>query len=81
MLTPALRVLSDRGVWRRRDLEAAVCDHLGLTDAQRAEVLSSGQLRTQNWIGWALSGLVRADRRSARTGASNRHGKMKIAHR
>lgn len=61
MLTPALRVLSDREVWRRRDLEAAVCDHLGLTDEQRAEVLSSGQLRTQNRIGWALSGLVRAE--------------------
>ncbi|WP_410876381.1 restriction endonuclease [Nocardia sp. A7] len=61
MLTPALRVLSDREVWRRRDLEAAVCDYLGLTAEQRSELLSSGQLRTQNRIGWALSGLVRAE--------------------
>ncbi|MFI5503454.1 winged helix-turn-helix domain-containing protein [Nocardia asteroides] len=61
MLTPILTVLEDDKVWRRRDLVNAVCNHLGLTPDQRSEVLPSGQLRADNRIGWALSGLVRAD--------------------
>lgn len=61
MLTPILTVLEDDKVWRRRDLVDAVCNHLALTADQRSEVLPSGQLRADNRIGWALSGLVRAD--------------------
>ena len=58
---PVLSVLSD-GVERtlrglRRDVSALV----GLTDEQRAEVLSSGQSRADNRIGWAASYLTRVD--------------------
>jgi restriction system protein len=54
-------VLTDGEVWRKRDLHAAVADHLGITAEQRAEVLESGrQSRLDNRIGWALSGLCRA---------------------
>ncbi|AOW95250.1 restriction endonuclease [Rhodococcus sp. WMMA185] len=59
-LTPALKVLSDGRTWRKRDLHAAVADHVGLSADQRAEVLPSGQSRSDNRIGWALSGLYRA---------------------
>nr|WP_072753405.1 restriction endonuclease [Rhodococcus maanshanensis] len=59
-LTPVLEVLSDGSTWRKRELRAAVADHVGLTAAQRAEVLSSGKSRADNRIGWALSGLSRA---------------------
>lgn len=61
LLTPILEVLADGEIWRRRELVVAVCDHIGLTDAQRAEVLPSGQQRASNRIGWALSALVRAE--------------------
>lgn len=60
-LTPILEVLADGEVWRTRELVTAVCDHIGLTDTQRAEVLPSGQRRAPNRIGWALSALVRAE--------------------
>ena len=59
-LTPVLEVLNDGGTWRKRDLHAAVEDHVGLSTEQRAEVLPSGQGRADNRIGWALSGLSRA---------------------
>lgn len=59
-LTPVLEVLSDGGTWRKRDLHVAVEDHVGLTVEQRAETLPSGQGRADNRIGWALSGLYRA---------------------
>ncbi len=60
LLTPVLEVLNDGGTWRKRDLHAAVEDHVGLSTEQRAEVLPSGQGRADNRIGWALSGLSRA---------------------
>ncbi|KAA0025074.1 restriction endonuclease [Antrihabitans cavernicola] len=60
-LSPILKVLSDGGTWRKRELHEAVANHLALTDDQRAEVLSSGQHRVDNRIGWALSGLNRAE--------------------
>lgn len=60
-LTPVLEILSDGGVWRKRDLHDAVSKHVGLTQDQREEVLSSGQRRVDNRIGWALSGLNRAE--------------------
>lgn len=61
MLTPILKVLDDGAVWRKRELEVAVCDHIGLTADQRSETLPSGQFRALNRIGWALSGLTRAE--------------------
>ena len=60
-LTPVLEVLSDGEVWKKRELHEAVLDHLGLTPDQRAEVLPSGQHRADNRVGWALSGLNRAE--------------------
>ena len=60
-LSPILQVLSDGGTWRKRELHEAVANHLALTDDQRAEVLSSGQRRVDNRIGWVLSGLNRAE--------------------
>lgn len=60
-LTPVLEVLSDGNAWKRRELRDATFDHLGLTPEQRAEVLTSGQLRSDNRFGWALSGLYRAE--------------------
>lgn len=59
-LAPVLEVLTDGQIWRKRDLHVAVENHVGLTVEQRAEVLPSGQLRVDNRIGWALSGLYRA---------------------
>ncbi|MDG3009195.1 restriction endonuclease [Rhodococcus sp. D2-41] len=59
-LTPVLEVLSDGDTWKKRDLHEAVADHLGLTAEQRAETLPSGQGRADNRVGWALSGLYRA---------------------
>ena len=56
-----LQVLSDGQPWKRRDLQEAVCDHVGLTAEQRQEVLPSGQNRAVNRIGWALSVLSRAE--------------------
>ncbi|MBO0854415.1 MAG: restriction endonuclease [Nocardia sp.] len=60
-LTPVLQVLSDGRLRKRRDLQAAVFDHMGLTTEERAEVLPSGQHRANNRLGWALSGLYRAE--------------------
>lgn len=59
-LTPVLEVLTDGQVWRKRELHMAVADHLGISAEQRTEVLSSGQSRLDNRVGWALSGLYRA---------------------
>ncbi|WP_280383901.1 restriction endonuclease [Nocardia wallacei] len=60
-LTPVLAVLGDGRVWKKRDLEKAVFDRLDLTAEQLEEVLPSGQARARNRIGWALSGLGRAE--------------------
>ncbi len=47
--------------WKTRDQYKAVCDHVGLTEAQRAETLQSGQSRAENRIGWAVSALYKAE--------------------
>jgi restriction system protein len=61
MLKPVLEVMADGSTWKRRELFKAVCDHLGLTDEQRAERLSSGESRAENRIGWAVSALYKAE--------------------
>jgi restriction system protein len=58
---PVLRVLSDGETRSLRELRQAVADEVGLTPEQRAETLLSGQLRTDNRIGWAASYLCRVD--------------------
>lgn len=40
-LTPILEVLADGEVWRKCELVTAVCGQIGITEAQRAEVLPS----------------------------------------
>ena len=60
-MAPVLEVLLDGQVERLRDLYGLVADHLNLTEAQRAEVLSSGMLRHHDRIGWAVSDLLRAE--------------------
>lgn len=60
-MLPVLQVLSDGEVRARRPLRDATFAHMGLTDAQLAERLASGQSRAENRIGWAISDLVRAE--------------------
>ena len=57
---PLLEVLADGRTWQKRDMERAIVAHVGLTDEQIAETLSSGQPRALNRIGWATSALRRA---------------------
>ncbi|BBX09948.1 winged helix-turn-helix domain-containing protein [Mycolicibacterium aichiense] len=60
-LKPVLEVLADGKVWKRRELLEAVCNHVGLTDEQRLEPLSSGESRAENRVGWAVSALYKAE--------------------
>lgn len=60
-MVPVLKVLLDGQTRRLRDLYGLVADHVELTEAQRAEVLSSGMLRHHDRIGWAVSDLTRAE--------------------
>ncbi|PKQ21764.1 MAG: restriction endonuclease [Actinobacteria bacterium HGW-Actinobacteria-5] len=58
-MTPCLAVLSDGSTRSRREMNALAADAVGLSDDQRATVLSSGQPMYANRIGWALSFLAR----------------------
>lgn len=60
-LVPVLEMLLDGQTRRLRDLYGLVADHVGLTDAQRAEMLTSGMLRHHDRIGWAVADLLRAE--------------------
>lgn len=60
-LKPVLEVMQDGTVWKRRELLRAVCDHVGLSEDQRLEALSSGESRAENRVGWALSALYKAE--------------------
>jgi restriction system protein len=60
-LVPILQVASDGRVRTRREMYAAVADHMQLIAAQRSETLKSGQGKADNRIGWAMSFLVRAE--------------------
>ena len=58
-LTPVLRVLSDGEVWRRKDVRNQVQNNEGVTDAERKELMSSGERRVVNRVNWAISYLGR----------------------
>lgn len=58
-MVPCLDALKDGSLRSRRELIGLVATVVGLTDAQRAIVLSSGQQMYANRIGWALSQLAR----------------------
>lgn len=65
-MAPVRQVLTDGRVRRRRELYALVADAERLTEEQRAEALSSGQLKYENRIGWATSYLKRSGRSTGR---------------
>jgi restriction system protein len=58
---PVLKVMSDGATRSLRQLRGDVEDAVGLTPEQRAEMLGSGQSRSDNRIGWAVSFLHRVD--------------------
>lgn len=58
---PALTVLASGGTMPTRDIVAQVSDRLGLTAAQRHQVIPSGQRRLDNRVTWALSYLFHAE--------------------
>ena len=60
-LKPVLEVMANGKAWKRRELLKAVCDHVGLSDEQRMETLSSGESRAENRVGWAVSALYKAE--------------------
>ncbi|OYO16423.1 restriction system protein [Propionibacteriaceae bacterium ES.041] len=59
-MAPCLRVLLDGQTKRARDINLAAADELGVTEAQRQELIPSGQARYLNRALWALSYLYRA---------------------
>lgn len=59
-MDPVLRVLADGQIYESRDAITIASARLGMTDEQRAVVLSSGQRQWVNRGNWALSHLYRA---------------------
>lgn len=57
-MLPTLRALGDGEVHHRRELQPSVADEAELTAEQMRERLSSGDLKFENRIGWALSFLT-----------------------
>lgn len=58
-MAPVLRVLLDGRPIRRRELYELVADEARISEEQRSELLSSGQVKFENRIGWATSYLNR----------------------
>ena len=59
-LVPVLQSLSSGETLHRKDVIRRAADHAGLTESARVEVLSSGGLRYEQRIGWAMSHLSKA---------------------
>lgn len=60
-MRPVLEVLADDREWRFAELRETVADRMGLTPAERTEMLPSRKQRTyDNRIGWAKTYLVKA---------------------
>src|SRR5690625_76224 len=59
-MTPILRVLSDEKPYSRRELYGATSNSMDFTDDQTSILLSSGQPKVENRIGWAMSALTQA---------------------
>lgn len=57
-MIPTLRVLADGKTRHWREFQPLVADAIPLSEEQRAERLSSGDLRFENRIGWAVSFLT-----------------------
>lgn len=60
-LVPILRYLEDGAEHNVTEMRQGVADLVGLTAEQRAEQVSSGQLRLDNRVGWATSYLKRVE--------------------
>ncbi|MCL2297396.1 MAG: restriction endonuclease [Proteobacteria bacterium] len=61
LLLPLLRLVADDKEHFRRDVIEALSDHFQLTDAERGELLPSGQQTViDNRVGWARTGLIKA---------------------
>jgi restriction system protein len=58
-MVPTLEVLRDGQVRRLRELYALVANKVGLSESERAERLSAGDIKHENRIGWATSYLTR----------------------
>ncbi len=59
-MVPVLKVLSDGGEHRRKDVRIRAVESLNLTDAELAETLPGGGNRARNRVGWAISYLSQA---------------------
>ncbi|GJN42929.1 restriction endonuclease [Corynebacterium ammoniagenes] len=57
-MIPTLQVMSDGVVRHRRELQPLVADLMRLPQEQRDEMISSGQKKFENRIGWGLSFLT-----------------------
>lgn len=60
-MIPALQVLSDGSIRRRREVIRRSADILGISEADREENLQSGQARYINRGSWAVSYLSKAN--------------------
>jgi restriction system protein len=60
MMRPTLELLAERGPTVFRDLAELVAKEMGLTDADRATTIESGQAVYVNRAGWAVTYLVQA---------------------
>ena len=58
-MIPTLQILADGAVHPRRGIYLAVADQVALSEQQRQECLSGGNLRYENRVGWALSFLAK----------------------
>lgn len=60
-MAPVLEVLLDGEVRRLRELYSLLADKARLSESERAERLSAGDIKYENRIGWATSYLTRVD--------------------
>ncbi|GAB3443023.1 restriction endonuclease [Phycicoccus ginsengisoli] len=59
-MRPTLEILTERGPTVFRELAELVADRMGLTDADRATTIESGQAVYVNRVGWSVTYLVQA---------------------
>lgn len=60
LMRPVLVALDQHGTRTATELEAYAAEVFGMTDAELAERLSSGQRRIRNRLGWATTDLEKA---------------------
>lgn len=60
MMRPVLELLAENGETQFRTVADQVADAMQISEADRAETISSGQLVVTNRVGWAITYLVQA---------------------